>query len=505
MITGCKIDSVSGNRESGAALLVFMVVIVLLVSTYIVRSINMTDDRIAMETTTSRALKQAKQALISYAVFNHDNASAAGNPNAGLFGFLPCPDTGGVEGQPNSPCNAQYTSALGRLPWGELGIEPIKDGAGKCLWYAVSSEYKDSGPDDRNDLDNPAGLSRSEMLNQDSNGTFILNDVNGNPLIGANADNRLVAVVIAPGPALPGQNGTHAAGTLCGMNNSAADFLEGGNETLNGAVDAIDTFTTANSVFDTNINDRAVGITQQDIFDAITQRADFQALMENTTRTLADCIASYGQTNDAVMGGSNSHFHLPWPASMDPGEYRDSRAYIETDTAGTNFGRLPVDVLVSDGYIGNGATHYLLEKAIPDCDNFQTGALAGPGGNYNSAERRFWQNWKDHFFYAVSGDFASSAGLPVTPADGACTNCIIVSGEDYAAIVIYSGSRLAGQIRTVDPIDADTKLNLTNYLEGSNAGNYPDSSGNGVYMNPAVPMNDIAFCIQEDMSVVQCP
>ena len=99
---------------------------------------------------------------------------------------------------------------------------------------------------------------------------------------------------------------------------------------------------------------------------------------------------------------------------------------------------------------------------------------------------------------------ASPANLP-TPVIGACTNCLTVNGAatPYAAIVLFSGERLAAQTRTVAPNDADTKQTITNYLEGNNATNYPDATGNGEYQTGTT--NDIAYCINEDMSVILCP
>lgn len=99
---------------------------------------------------------------------------------------------------------------------------------------------------------------------------------------------------------------------------------------------------------------------------------------------------------------------------------------------------------------------------------------------------------------------ATAANVP-TPDVGACTSCLTVNGgaNPYAAVVIYSGERLAGQQRTVPPNDADTKQTISNYLEGNNATNYPDATGNGDYQTGT--NNDIAYCINEDMTVVQCP
>ena len=73
-------------------------------------------------------------------------------------------------------------------------------------------------------------------------------------------------------------------------------------------------------------------------------------------------------------------------------------------------------------------------------------------------------------------------------------------------LFIYSGSRTGTQLRTVPPDDTDTKQTISNYLEGSNANNYStpfDMNGNGDFQTGTI--NDVAYCINEDMSVIVCP
>ena len=176
-------------------------------------------------------------------------------------------------------------------------------------------------------------------------------------------------------------------------------------------------------------------------------------------------------------------------------------------------GRFPIDIRSTVAETVNPHSgQYLLESdftgalgTYTHCRDLNTDALGMIPNQYNSVERRLWQNWKDHFFYAVAGDYvASPANLP-TPAVGACTNCLTANAAatPYAAIVLFSGERVAGQTRTVGPNDADTKQTITNYLEGNNANNFPDAAGNGDYQTGTI--NDIAYCINEDMSVIPCP
>ena len=84
-----------------------------------------------------------------------------------------------------------------------------------------------------------------------------------------------------------------------------------------------------------------------------------------------------------------------------------------------------------------------------------------------------------------------------------CGSCITVGGTKYAAVVIYSGAKLAGQVRDF-PVAAtdtvDTKSTAGNYIEVAN----PAGNGSGDYTPSA---NDVMFCITDTfpLDVVPCP
>ncbi len=88
---------------------------------------------------TERALAQAREALVAYAVDRPINAIVGP-------GYLPCPDLDD-DGWAESTCGSMVGDSgqpqrLGRLPWKTLGISDLRDGYGERLWYAVSSKYK---------------------------------------------------------------------------------------------------------------------------------------------------------------------------------------------------------------------------------------------------------------------------------------------------------------------------------------------------------------------------
>ncbi|MDH5764583.1 MAG: hypothetical protein OEZ38_01100 [Gammaproteobacteria bacterium] len=594
--------SVEKNRKSmkkqrGAALLLFFVTLLMVGSVVVVSNISSNKSKVKNEDITTASLAEAREALIAYAVTYYDTQTTTAEPKAGLMGYLPCPDDGtATEGQSSISCGSQYENRLGRLPWKKMGIQALKDGSGNCLWYAVSGEYKDIGPVDRARLNNAAGLTRSEMINDDSKGAFRLYDKSGNLIKGSNPDDRIVAVIIAPGREIQTQNRNYIASTQCGNDYDATQFLEVFNGIDNTSVtavsDAIDDFIVAERTNDDEFNDRFITISQQEIFDEIKKRSSFglftsfDDLMINTTRELAECLAEYGLNNSSppagcdnacmtqcaadrtscynqcdncrvlcndardaciaagtnrnicnrdrndcrnacprrnvcraacdatyntcILGGSGGNdFRLPWPAPLALVDYRDSQQYIEDTVSGNLLGRFPVDVgnpldiNNSLSVTGNSGGRYLLENdytgtniAYTHCQNFNTDAA----GTYNSVERRIWENWKDHFFYGVAQDFSTAAAAP-TPVMGTCANCLTVDGNGpYVAVVIYSSERLNSQQRTTNP-DAEAKNNLANYLEADNI------NGDTVYesfiTNPAM-VNDILFCIDENMIVSNC-
>ena len=214
-------------NQKGAALIVLVLAFLMATSVLVISNYSIDKGKISYEKRTTESLALAKEALISFTATYHEQLSATNEPRDGMFGFLPCPDnTSSAEGVASTSCGVKFQSNLGRLPWKTLGISPVKDGSGNCLWYVVSSEYKNVGPIDRANLASPAGLTRSEMLNEDSNGSFTLYDSAVNMIAGTIPETRPVAIIIAPGGALAGQNRTHDNTTQCGGDYTASNFLD---------------------------------------------------------------------------------------------------------------------------------------------------------------------------------------------------------------------------------------------------------------------------------------
>lgn len=204
------------RRQHGAALMVMLVIMVMGTATFLVSSLSKSALSTVRQETTSAALAQAKEALIGYA------ASDDNRP-----GELPCPDINDdgvitITGPDADYSGSNCISLVGRLPWKTLGLPDLRDAAGERLWYAVSD---------------PFHANASNALNSDTAGTL---SVSGNITA-----NNVIAILFAPGQALPGQNRSTANANnyshylesvvtaYTAFNLSTTDDILGGNYTYN--------------------------------------------------------------------------------------------------------------------------------------------------------------------------------------------------------------------------------------------------------------------------------
>lgn len=176
------------------------------------------------------ALQSAKASLIAYAVLHAEHYGAAG---AGP-GHLPCPDTNG-DGIEDTPCG---NNALGRIPQSVVAtnsgdtilLSDYNFGIDQQLWYALA---------------NPARRTPVSAFNSTTATTHTL-DGRAN----------MAAILIAPGEALSSQSRP---------SNNRVNYLEGDNS-------AGTTFISNDGSGPTSFNDRAVGITVEEIMIPVTAR-----------------------------------------------------------------------------------------------------------------------------------------------------------------------------------------------------------------------------------------
>lgn len=465
----------SQSRQRGAALMVMLIILVLGLAATLVNSLNSVEFRNERQARTAAALAQAKDALIGYAVTYGDIPAHNGE----VHGYLPCPDLNGGsnEGSSSLSCGSKNISMLGRLPWKTLDLPALRDGNGECLWYAVSGTYKS----------NP----KTDLMNWDTNGQLQAYAADGTTLL-TPADNQAVAIIFAPGAARSGQNRSGNS-TICGGNYTASAYLDNdAAHGINNADIAAGKFVQGTSGGD--VNDQMLFITRQELWAAMQKRADFANTLRLLTRRVAECIANYG-TRNLLSPASKS---LPWPAPLALADYGSKNAY--NDSINTYSGRIPYRIDTSNNTTFNTMT---------GDDLMANNGLNCPFAASPDPELQrlypWWDNWKDHLFYALSEEYR-----PNTVATIPCGNCVTVNGgTPYAGLVMFANSRLAGQVRASDTTGAGsaTRSNISNYLDGRNASNHPNGGGNADYQNQAADssFNDILYCIQTDLSVVPCP
>ncbi len=194
------------RRQRGAALLIAVALLGLLAIATLARALSSpagNEDRLATE----RALVRARDALAAYGALGN----AAGNHNNSP-GALPCPDIDGNDGESDFSCAGH----IGRLPWKTLGMGPLRDGAGECLWYARSASFSNNIPTDQrgSSADKPS-------LNPATPGAIAEITASG-----PNGQ-RVAAVIIAPGVALAGQVRGGTTGSAGCREGDIAQFIEG--------------------------------------------------------------------------------------------------------------------------------------------------------------------------------------------------------------------------------------------------------------------------------------
>ena len=342
------------RTQHGAALLL-MALIILMTGIGFLLSRTPGNDRVERANQAGDAMMQAKAALIGYAVTYRDTHSDES------FGFLPCPDTTN-DGVADEPCGDQDVPSVGRLPWKTLGLPPLRDANGDCLWYAVSGNAKN----------NPKSAS---PYNWDTISQIILQDASGTALVGTKtapySHEQPLALVFSPGPPLAGKTRANASTSECAGSNDVADYLEG----IGTLTTGMNTITVANATSAANgtNNDRALWITSKEIFDPIRKRSDFKTAVDTLMYELANCVN--GVT----------------PATM-------ATSLMPT---GTNKG------------IDNFST-YVTANCVP----YKPSITPDP-------KRAFFENWKNNLVYAAvsASDMVSvSNNITVTNTPGPVTN-----------------------------------------------------------------------------------
>ncbi len=254
----------AGKRQSGIALVLLLVVLIMAGAFAFYRSAGIGSGRAQQDAKLATTLARAKEALIARAV-----------TDANRPGSLPCPDlitnNVGLSNFPNDGKADMFTltqcpSYVGWLPWVTLDLPELTDDTGTRLWYALAPELRD---DDS-----------AQPINSDTALTLRLDGA---------AD--IAALIIAPRAAL---------GSQARPSNNMADYLDG--ENGNG-----DDRTYVSGPQAPAFNDMAVAITRQELMAAVEKRiaSEVKACLEQHAASAANTEHTY-----------------PWPAPLSNSTFR---------------------------------------------------------------------------------------------------------------------------------------------------------------------------------------
>lgn len=331
-------------QQSGVALLLIMLLVLLLSTSILLSRFNHTDSQLARHQSTAQALARAKAALLGFAATYAEDPEHKGQPQ----GYLPCPDFNGDGSSPNgnagseASCSGSGKSTIGRLPWRTLGLPPLRDGNGDCLWYAVSGSYRDQ---------------QKKPLTSDDDGLFIIKDADGNTIAGTTATDQAIAVIFSPGKPLGSQNRGHS-GTLteCGStttvpamdtSNDVSNYLEsssginnatgggkfsygisGGGTGNSGFFATSNALETATFVSAPETKDANGQVIFNDVLSIITPK-DFEPVYRRMNEWVAErvtqCLVNYNSKNKSDFLNTHQAILGDWqnPAS---GTYRAAHA-----------------------------------------------------------------------------------------------------------------------------------------------------------------------------------
>lgn len=236
---------ISLRSQHGVVLIMLVFLVGLAIAAFLVHALDANAIKIERDKKTVAALAEAKAALIGW------SAGHATMPSA-----LPCPDQNNTGS--SGTCTATV-GLIGRLPWKTLGINDLRDGSGECLWYALSPLY-------RNTI--PVANRTSNKINSTIPGTITIRRADG-----SNFPAPVIAVIIAPGSPLAGQDRSGAGSTVCGGNTTASNYLDitQGIDNSTGNVSGSSYTFIAGEASDT-FNDRLIYITADEFYLTVRKR-----------------------------------------------------------------------------------------------------------------------------------------------------------------------------------------------------------------------------------------
>jgi len=431
--------------QRGAALLIFLILLVMGALTYIVSNLTPETVDTYRDRKTSEALSQARDALIGYALAYRDAQAAKdldslGADDRAMYGYLPLPDLGSSRnqnldpacldgtGNPIEGCDANYftglnfdakgigPSVIGRFPWRSLGTAPLRDGHGECLWLIVSSLHN------RILRATPPPVMPLPPMNWDTLGQLDIVVANGTNALNSaltSVHDRPIAIIYAPGPPLQGQDrGTSTIDdvTQCGGNYDAKNYLDPFTATALGGI--------TNYLAGTNMASGNTGDSDP------ANDPDLPKSM----LTEGKIFASVGNYLPTACTGANCDL-----LANDKGLRLTSEHLFGALRKNANF-RIDINSML-DRMVG------CLRDEIANGGSIVNGKVVGADNNACYGEDvpplGYYPHWREMVFVAT----------PATVNSAAC-----------AGALLFAGQRGPGQVR-VTTADKNT---ASNYLEGTN-------------------------------------
>ena len=219
----------TGRRQRGAAMMIFMILLTMAALAYLLSSLSPGLTEARRERQTQEVLAQARDALIGYALRYREDQIADGQYDR-VYGYLPLPDLGTSRNNNSPACtqegcdaanfsgNGLNKTVIGRLPWRTLGIQPLRDGNGECLWYMVSGSHQ--------------RIQRVTPMNWDTLGQIDVvatNDTDKLKSLMATDHDRPIAIIFSAGPPVGNQNRGQIGSdvvTECGGNYTPENYLD---------------------------------------------------------------------------------------------------------------------------------------------------------------------------------------------------------------------------------------------------------------------------------------
>lgn len=410
------------HKQNGAALLVFMLIVVIVTVASVYSKYNNTTVSIDRDKKTSIALQKAKEALIYYSLDNsylNPSPTCINNTNCPRPGDLPCPDinnTGTAGLSCGSAAGSSQSSRLNRLPWKTLGLGDFSDGYGERLWYAVSNNYKNN--------------TRTRPLNSETLGTITIRDASGKVIYDATTGGGVVAVIFSAGNVITRQDGYVQNRNIAGEN-IASNYLDIAKGEDNGAFadSSLDGFIMGpvkDSQGNIILNDRLIVIT----------RDEMAAAMESYVLT---------QVRRELLTYYNANFYYPYPAA-----FSDSTCIVST---GVN---------VSSG-CNSDNSRYGGRIPVSNIDQSGSGWVSTSILKGLRASNWFQQNlWRELIFYAIAPDceistLNCSGAMQLLTLDNALTPPI----NNKQVVILSAGKPIGSQSRA-------SKTFATNYFEDEN-------------------------------------